>query len=148
MAAMKLGVSVFMKSLGTRLVAIAGAVTFVASAPAAAAVQAQQSTSYSPWAALSALAAPASSQALCGAAASTAATAAQSGTPGCVLPATDAPAPVAPAHAAVPVAETGTTAGLGVIPLIAGLAVLAGAVALLLGKNGNDSITARPISPA
>ena len=36
--------------------------------------------------------------------------------------------------------------GIAVLTVL--LAVLAGAVALLLGKNGNDSITARPISPA
>lgn len=132
-----------MKSVAARVLAMSGAATIALSAPASAAVQAQ-SASYSPWAALSAFAGQSSSQALCGAAATTAA---QTGTPGCVLPATDAP--VAPVGnepvAVVPEAVGGT--GLGVLPLIAGLAVLAGAIALIASSGDDDDITVTPVSP-
>jgi len=41
--------------------------------------------------------------------------------------------------------------GIGVLPLLLGLAALAGVAALLLGRGGDDDdddIVARPISPA
>jgi hypothetical protein len=90
----------------------------------------------------------ASSQALCGAAAAAAAGAAVQGASGCVFPAADAPV-------AAPVAETaplGTPAavaaggGIGVLPLLAGLAALGGVAALLLsnGNNGPDQISVSP----
>ena len=140
-----------MKSFAARLVVMASAASLLVSAPAAAAVQ-TQTAAYSPWAALSAFAAPASSQALCGAAATVAASAAasasaqQASSLGCVLPVLDAP--VAP-----PVAETASLApaavvargGIGILPLLLGLAALGGLAALLLGNgNGQDQISISP----
>jgi len=152
------GVSV-MNSRVARLLAVTAAATFMASAPAAAAGQIQ-SAAYSPWAALSAFAAPSSSQALCGMAASNAAANAaaasttsngQSGTPGCVLPVLDTPPAPVPAANPVPspVAGGALPSSFNAIPLLLGLAVLGAAAALALGNgNSNDSIVARPISPA
>jgi hypothetical protein len=145
------GSSLNMKSIAARLVVMAGAATFLVSAPANAGAQ-TQTADYSPWAALSAFAAPASSQALCGAAGAGAAVAAaaataQAGTPGCVFPTLDAP--VAP-----PVAETAPLAtpavvaaggGIGILPLLLGLAVFGGAAALLIGQG--EGQTQLSISP-
>jgi hypothetical protein len=142
-----------MKTFGARLVVMASAASLLVSGPAVAAAR-TQTVDYSPWAALSAFAAPASSQALCGAAAASAAasavaaTAAQSGTPGCVFPTLDAPVPP-------PVAETAPLAtpaaavagaGIGILPLLAGLAALGGLAALLLsnGDGGQDRISVSP----
>lgn len=142
-----------MKSLVVRFATVAAACSMVLSTPVSAAVSAQPA-SYSPWAALSALATPASSQALCGAAASNAAaSASQAGSPGCVLPVVDAPPVVAtpepvPVPPGPPVGPGVVPAGgLGVIPLIAGLAVLAGAVALALGSGGDGGGDTIAISP-
>jgi hypothetical protein len=139
-----------MKSFVARMVVLASAASLTVSAPAAAAAR-TASAAYSPWAALSAFASPASSQALCGsaatAAASAAATASAQGTPGCLFPVVDAP--VAP-----PVSETAPLAtpaavaagsGIGVLPLLLGLAALGGAAALLLSNgNGSDQISVSP----
>jgi hypothetical protein len=136
-----------MTSMSARFLVVTSAASLLFSAPAAARTQ---MPAYSPWAALSAFAAPASSQALCGVAAATAAAAAasvQGGNPGCVFPALDAP--VTP-----PVAETaplGTPAaivaggGIGVLPLLLGLAALGGLAALLIGNGGGqDQISVSP----
>jgi len=65
---------------------------------------------------------------------------------GGALPAPDAPAPVAVGEPAPPPPVVATGGGLGIIPLIAGLAVLGGLAALLLSKDkDNDQIA---ISPA
>lgn len=94
--------------------------------------------------------------AVCAAGAAQAATAggsavaAQAGTGGCVLPVVDAaPAPPViegpnPSMAAVdPVAAGG---GVGIIPLLAGLAAVAAAAAILL-KNNDDGRIILPIPP-
>jgi hypothetical protein len=137
-----------MSSGRSRIVAAICGASLLIAAPATAATQVASAPAYSPWAALSAFAAPASSQALCGAAAAAAAGAAVQGASGCVFPAVDAPV-------AAPVAETaplGTPAavvaggGIGILPLLAGLAALGGVAALLLsnGDNGPDQISVSP----
>jgi len=145
-----------MKSVISRIVALSGVIAMTTSAPALAAAQAQ-GPAYSPWAALSAFASQSSSTALCGSsvAGAAAATAQAGAAPGCVLPQVDAPLP-APVETAAPVALPPAAAvaaggGIGVLPLLVGLAALAGIAALLLrGGNGNndDGIVLRPISPA
>lgn len=137
----EIGVNFAMKTASTRLLMLAAAATAV-SGPASAAVQAQ-APAYSPWAALSAFASPASSQALC----KVGETNSVDGTvKTCLLPAADA-APGGQAAAA-----TGAAAGnsFTIIPLLAGLAVLAGAVALLASgkESANDRIIGAPVSPA
>ncbi len=141
-----------MKSFAARLVVTASAATFLVSAPAAAASRVQ-SANYSPWASLAAFASPASSQALCGAAAASAAASAtaQAGTPGCVFPTLDAPVapPVAEAAPVAAPVATAAGAGVGVFPLLLGLAALGGLAALLLANDGNGtqiSIQPQPIS--
>jgi hypothetical protein len=133
-----------MKSFAARLVITASAATFLISGPAAAAARAP-AAAYSPWASLSAFASPVSSQALCGAAASAAAgaaAAAQAGTPGCVFPAVDAPVP-APVSQTAPLGTPAAAVaggGVGILPLLLGLAALGGVAALLLsnGEGGTQ----------
>lgn len=142
-----------MKNFGARCVAVASAVSFGLSAPAAAATQAQ-TAAYSPWAALSAFATQSSSAALCGAAAATA-TAAQQNVNGCVLPQLDEVAAVAPAEVA-PVGQVAPGVGVGtalapapafgVLPLLAGLAFVGALAAFALGKGGSDTVVLRPVS--
>jgi hypothetical protein len=88
-----------------------------------------------PWAVLSVMSGGASAVAVCGAAAAAAATAAQGAAGGCVLPALDAPPPVAssapPPPIPVPPVEP-ASAGLGISPLLLGLAALAAALGLYL----------------
>ena len=87
------------------------------------------------------------------AAAGTAAAAQAGAAPGCVLPAVDAPPPVAVVEPAPPVAVVEPVAvgggGIGVLPLLLGLAAIAAAVALLAkgGGNDNDEIIV-PVSPS
>jgi hypothetical protein len=130
-----------MNGFAARLVVIASAATVLVSGPAAAAARAQ-TVNYSPWAALSAFASPASSQALCGAAAASAVSSAvQAGTPGCVFPAVDAPV-AAPVSQAAPLATPAATVaggGVGLLPLLAGLAALGGVAALLLSNGKSNS---------
>lgn len=131
----------------SRSLAAFSAATLLASAPAAAAVKAAPPV-YSPWVAFSALASTPSSQALCGVSSAAAAGAAVQGASGCVFPVTDAPdaAPVAEAApVAVPAAVT-AGGGVGILPLLLGLAALAGAAALLLAGD-DDGDTQISISP-
>ena len=76
------------------------------------------------------------------AAAGTAAAAQAGAAPGCVLPAVDAPPPVAVESAPPPVAVVepvaATSGGIGVLPLLLGLAAIAAAVALLGKGSGSD----------
>lgn len=133
-----------MKSFAARLVITASAGTFLISGPAAAVARAP-TAAYSPWASLSAFASPVSSQALCGAAASAAAgaaVAAQAGTPGCVFPAVDAPV-AAPVSQTAPIATPAAAVaggGVGILPLLLGLAALGGVAALMLsnGEGGTQ----------
>jgi hypothetical protein len=145
-ATVQLGSRFSMKMYAARLVAMATAASFAVSAPAAAAAQ-TQSAAYSPWAVLSALASPSSSNALCGTAAASAVASAvaQTGTPGCVFPAVDAPV-VAPVSEAAPLATPVSGRGIGILPLLAGLAALGGLAAVLLGNggSGSDQISVSP----
>lgn len=137
-----------MISRSSKLVAAFGGASLLMAAPATAAARAAPSVDYSPWAALSAFAAPASSQALCGAAAAAAAGAAIQGAPGCVFPAVDAPVPPPVAEAAPLATPAAVVAGggIGILPLLAGLAALGGLAALLLsnGDNDGDQISISP----
>jgi hypothetical protein len=98
-----------------------------------------------PWAVLSVMSGGASAAAVCGAAATAAAGAvAQAPASGCVLPAVDTPPPVAqagpPPPIPVPPVEPAGS-GLGISPLLLGLAVLAGALGLYLAlhhSSGNS----------
>lgn len=130
--------------LAARSLVLASAASLTVSAPAASA-RATTSVEYSPWAALSAFASPASSQALCGAAATAAA--AQGVTTGCMFPVLDAPvAPAAAEAAQVGSASTVTSsAAIGVLPLLAGLALIGGVAGLLLGSGeGQAQISVSP----
>ncbi len=96
-----------------------------------------------PWAALSVLSAGAPAAALCGAAA----TAAQAPAGGCVLPAVDAPPPVAdagppPPTPVPPVEAANEGLGLGISPLwLAVGALAAGALVYFLLIRKNDHAT-------
>jgi hypothetical protein len=127
---------------------VVGALAFAASAPAAAAVLAQN-PAYSPWAALSTFAWKSSSTALCGSN-SAANSTQQNNRPGCVLPKGDAAPIAASAGEAVIAPAAATAAGIGTLPLLVGLATLAGLAALALGSSGgsgSDAIGGRPVSP-
>jgi hypothetical protein len=107
---------------------------FVSSTGAVAATSPAPSAQISPWAALAALSGGAPSAVLCGGAAAAAA-AAQTAAPGCVLPAVDNPAPVTEAAPpqpipVPPVEPAGGGLGLGMSPLLLGLAAVAAGVAL------------------
>ena len=136
-------------------VAAAAALTMTASGPASAAMKARVSApTYSPWVMMSALASQGSSSALCAATASAAmAATAQGAAPGCVLPQVDAPVPAAQAVEAVPVeagvaAPVATSAGIGFLPILLGLAALAGIAALVLSQDNNNNSRVRlPNSP-
>ena len=84
------------------------------------------------------------------AAAAGAAVAAQAGSQGCVLPVMDvvAPPPVAEAlpPPALAMAPSATSGGVGVLPLLAGLAAIAAAAAILF-KGSDDGTINLPIPP-
>lgn len=133
-----------------RLAALGAGISLCCSGPALAASQAQAAPVHSSWAALSAFASVGSSQALCGtavvgaastAAATAATTATQPGAaPGCVFPAVDAPPPpVVDAGPLSTPAAASAGGGIGLLPLLLGLAALAGVAALLLADGDNDS---------
>lgn len=129
------------------LVAAFCSASLLATAPASAASRTIQ-PAYSPWAALSAFASPASSQALCGAAGAAAAgAAAAQGATGCLFPVVDAPvaAPVAETAPLPTPAAVTAGGGIGILPLLLGLAALGGAAALLLANgDGQDQISVSP----
>jgi hypothetical protein len=134
--------------------AAAAALAMTASAPASAALNARASVpTYSPWVMMSAMASQGSSAALCAAGASAAsAAAAQGAASGCVLPQVDAPVPVAQAPVEAPlgtgVVAPAAAAGIGFLPILLGLAALAGIAALVLSQNGSDNARVRlPNSP-
>lgn len=123
---------------------VAGALCFSSTTAAAATLPA---SSISPWVALSSLSTPASAAAVCTAGAA-AVTAAQAPSAGCVLPVVDQPVPPPPVAtpAAVPVAEHH---GIGTLPILLGLAAIAGVVAWLLLHDDDDHDNGNePISPA
>ena len=95
----------------------------------------------SAWAVLSVMSGGAAAFQACGAAASAAATGAQP-TNGCVLPQTDVPA-VAQAPEAAPVAPVApiapVAAGLGLNPLLLGLAALAAGIGLYFAVRNNGT---------
>jgi len=103
-----------------------------------------------PLVSLSALAGAASRAAVC--AGSTAATAAASAAaqaapaPGCVLPVNAAPPP--PVSAPPPVMPVASGPGIGTLPLLLGLAAIAGIAALLLLNDDDDNGDTTPVSPA
>lgn len=116
---------------------------FVSSTGAVAAGTGTPAQQIDPWAALSMLSAGAPAAALCGAAT----TAAQAPAGGCVLPASDAPPPVAqagppPPTPVPPVEPAGEGLGLGVSPLWLALGAIAiGAAAYFLLRNKHKHAT-------
>jgi hypothetical protein len=101
---------------------------------------------------MSALASQGSSSALCAAGASAAAaSAAQAAAPGCVLPQVDAPVPVVQAPEAAPlgtgIVAPAATAGIGFLPILLGLAALAGIAALVLSQGSDNARVRLPNSP-
>lgn len=118
------------------------------SSTAAGATTTVSAPSISPWVALSALTTPASASAACAAGAA-AVTAAQAPAAGCVLPVVDPPAPAPPAPVVTPVITSDVDGGgIGLLPILAGLAVVAGLAALLLIDNDDDDDDDEAVSPA
>jgi hypothetical protein len=127
----------------------AGVAAFVSSeavyaAPAASAID--------PLVSLSVLAGGPAQAAVCAgsSAVTAAAAAAVQGAPGCVLPVTAAPPVVAPTSPTPPppLAEAAAPKAIGTLPLLLGLAALAGVIALIAtsGHHHNGDLT--PVSPA
>ena len=107
---------------------VAGSMVFSSTAALAAAAP-PPATQPDPWAVLSVMSGGASAIAACGAA-SFAAAAAQPA-PGCVLPQVDVAAPAPPPPpTAIPAPPVETEGGLGISPLLIGLALIAAGVAL------------------
>jgi len=103
-----------------------------------------------PLVAVSALAGTASGTAVCAgstAAAAAASAAAQGAAPGCVLPVTSPPPVASVAPPVVPVESVGG-GGIGTLPLLLGLAAIAGVAAYFLLKDDNDDEDTTPVSPA
>jgi hypothetical protein len=129
------------------LVGIVAAASFMLSSTAATAAQMGMSQP-DPLAVLSAMSGgPAAAAALCGAAAATAAQPAG----GCVLPQLGVAPPVVqapPQPVPVPPVEPAVAAGLGISPLLLGLAAIAagvGAYLIIHHSSGNNN---KPVSPA
>ena len=117
------------------------------SSTAAGAATTQTMRPINPWVALSAFATPASASAVCAAGAASVA-AVQSPAAGCVLPVVDLPPPVPAAPLATPtVVPVGESRGIGMLPILAGLAAIAGITALLLIDGDDDDDDEEPISP-
>lgn len=134
-------------SIRTLMVA-AGAAAFMTAQTAYAA------PTIDPLVSLSAFGTVQSRAAVCAAGASAAAAGAaavQSAAPGCVLPVTEAPPPpvAQPAPPPPAVVEPVPSGGLGIgtLPLLLGLAAIAGLAAWLLSKDDNDGDLS-PVSPA
>ena len=92
----------------------------------------------SPMVALSIFGSQASAAALCGSAATTAAASAATQAPvgGCVLPVVDAP-PVVPVAEAIPLPPP-VSGGIGIAPILLGLAGIAVLAALIASQNNNN----------
>jgi len=131
---------------------IAGAAAFL-SAQAAYAAPALPPSSLDPLVSLSVLATGASRAAVCAgstAAVAGAAAGMQSPAPGCVLPVT-APPPAVAAEAAPPpvvAPPPPVGSGIGVLPLLLGLAALAGVAVLIASSDDDDNGDLIPVSPA
>jgi hypothetical protein len=81
------------------------------------------------------------------AAAAGAAVAAQGAQPGCVLPVVDAPPPPVVSQPTYIEPVVTRRDGIGILPLLLGLAALAAAAILLLGDDDDDDEIRIPISP-
>lgn len=131
-----------------------GAAALLSAQAAYAAPVAPRSAHVDPLVALSALATVQSNAAVCSAstAAAAGAAAAQAATPGCVLPVTGAPAPVAEVGPPPPpppvVGAAAAPKAFGVLPLVIGLAAIIGLAAALLSGGGNGKGDLTPVSPA
>ena len=105
-----------------------------------------------PLVSLSALGSVASSTAVCAgstAAAAAASAAMQPVAPGCLLPLTAPPPPAPVAEAVAPPPPPGPPPkSIGTLPLILGLAALAGLIALILASDDNGHGDNTPVSPA
>lgn len=125
-----------LRKCGAIGVVIAGSMIFGSTGAIAASAPAAQ---YDPWAVLSVMSGGASAAAVCGVVASTGVTAAQPGG-GCVLPQVDVAPPPAqtapPQPIPVPPVE-GPSAGLGISPMLLGLAAIAAALGLYLILHHN-----------
>jgi hypothetical protein len=130
----------------SRMKIFAGAaVTFaLCGAPTMAAAATAQSMN--PLVAVSVFGTQASAATVCNpavAAAAAGAAAAAQAQPGCVLPATDAPAPLPEQPAMVPVQ---TSSGIGIAPILLGLLGIAALAALIASSGDSDSDS--PSSPS
>lgn len=130
------------KRIGS-LAGVAAAFALCFSSTVAAAATTAPVQSVNPLVAVSIFGSPASAQAVCGsvaapAAGAAAATAAQ-GQPGCVLPAVDAPPPVADVAPPPPAPR-----GFGIMPILLGLLGIAALAALIASGNEDGG---SPVSP-
>lgn len=123
-----------------RMTALGVALALCASPSFASAAASSAPAQISPMVALSIFGSQASAAALCGSAATAAASssaAAQAPVGGCVLPVVDAPPPLPVAEAAPILPPPG---GIGILPILLGLAGIAALIALIASqKNGNDN---------
>nr|WP_294170934.1 hypothetical protein [uncultured Sphingomonas sp.] len=144
----KLTAGLAVVALGLASPAAAASRTLSAAAPAAS----TQPAPLSPWVVLSALGSSSSSAAICASAAAASSAVQGAATPGCVLPAVDAPPPIAQAPQGTPVpvaAGPAAAAGFSILPLLLGLAGAAAIAALLLtGGPDEDEIDVEPITQA
>jgi hypothetical protein len=125
---------------------VASGALLVSSTGAAAATSISAPQQINPWATLTMLAGGAPAAAVCGAAA--AAAAAQPTGTGCVLPALDAPVPVASAPLPPPVPPLAApAAGYGITPLLLGLVAIAAAVGFYLAVKNHGHGQQQPNSP-
>ena len=129
--------------------AVIGLALCISSTAAGAAVA--PTSSISPLVALSVFGTQESSSTVCAAAlqgATTIAAAAQAPGAGCVLPVVDAPVPVAqPAPPPPPYYAAVEQPNFGLLPVLLGLAAIAGIAALVLSNDGDGDIDLPGISP-